>query len=168
MSQIQNDPTTPDSSMTLTDEDIKRILDKVSRELGAHREQYPHFKQYDGSKAVSTLSIQYKHGITYKPVQGKKTEIKQEKNGPALKKHIQLEEIAVFSETDGIDLRIDLTSYQDYKQTTRVWIPDLWIRDHAVEISVRGANTEDITSIRKKVKEVLLLIKRQEEKGKID
>jgi len=69
-----------------------------------------------------------------------------------------------YSDEDGIDLRVEFTCYEEYRMSTRFWVPDLWIGNYAVELGVKGAKTKEIIEIREKIYEIIINEKEKIEK----
>jgi hypothetical protein len=155
----------PDSSLVLSEDDVRGLTENISRKIEELKEHYTHLERYNSRNAISSPSlIWYRHNIRYEPNPDLDRDTEKNEQSPVRKRHLVLEELPVYSEEDSIDLRIHFTRYDDLRQSARVWIPDLWIGDHAVEISIKGARTREINEIRNRVKEILVNVKKEAEK----
>jgi len=48
------------------------------------------------------------------------------------------------SELSGIDVNVNFMLYDDFKMSARLWQPDLWIGNYAVEVYIKDKSPEEI------------------------
>lgn len=66
----------------------------------------------------------------------------------------------VRAKVKGADVHVNFVPYDDFKMSARLWQPDAWIGNYAVEYLIKSRNAQQI---RKTVDEIILEIKKQVE-----
>jgi len=69
----------------------------------------------------------------------------------------------ISSELSGIDVNVNFMLYDDFKMSARLWQPDLWIGNYAVEVYIKDRKPAEI---RDKVMETIAAAKSEVEGGK--
>jgi len=66
----------------------------------------------------------------------------------------------ISSELAGVDVNVNFMLYDDFKMSARLWQPDLWIGNYAVEVYIKDKKPAEI---RDKVIETIKEVKQQVE-----
>ena len=53
----------------------------------------------------------------------------------------------IWAAVKGAEVQVNFVSYDDFKMSARLWQPDAWIGNYAVEYSVKGENVQGIRRI---------------------
>ena len=165
MNKIMSDPMEPDSNIIINESQIHIIIKDIATKISELKSKYPHFNEFDIDSAIhSSRIIWYKNNINYEPNPAYLKELNERKTIPPIKKPLPPQEVAVYSEHNGLELFIEFTDSDIFQTGQRVWLPNVWIGNFAVELKVKGAETKDIEEIFKNVIEILKSIKKEYEK----
>jgi hypothetical protein len=147
-------PLEPDTGEVLDENQVREIIERISAEIEDLKDSFPHLVSFDKDEALRSSSlIWYRNGITFRSNPDYENE--REQKSPKLKKHLVPEVLPVYSMEDGIDLRIELIPKKNLNESSGLRIPDFWIGDHAVEVSIMGAKTKEIEDLREEVMRIL-------------
>jgi hypothetical protein len=157
--------TEPDSDRKFSETELEEMVKSLALKLEALKELYPHFKGYTPNDAMFRSNlIWYKHNIQYEANPNYSLELEAWKNIRPIKRPLPPQEVAIYHEKDGIEIYLEFTEYDRYKSSQRMWLPDHWIGNYAVELKVKGADTKEIKNIKRKINEYILGIKNEFEK----
>ncbi len=163
-SELQ-DPMKPDSKKVLDEKDLQKAINDIVNQIEKLKPKYPHLKKFNAGAAIyATSLIWYQNNILQKPNPEYEKEIAKRKTQSPAKRPFPEKTISYYPEKDGIDLYISFTSYEEFSMGQRMWLPDLWIGNFAVELIVKGAVTPKIKEIRERVLDILYSVKKQIEK----
>ena len=161
---LQN-PMKPDSKLVIDETELRQVLMDIAQEIERLKPGFPHLVGFTVGNAVSLASrIWYRNNIQQKPNPEYEKEIKKRESLEPIKRPLPPKAISVYPEEDGIELFIVFTSYDEYLQNQRIKIPELWIANHAVELTVKGAKTLKIKELHGKIFAILVNTKKQVEK----
>ena len=159
------DPMKPDSKKVLDEKELQKAIKYVAQRIEKLKPQYPHLKNFNENTALSgTPRIWYQNNIKQKLNPEYEKEIAKRKTQPTIKMPLPGKTISYYPEKDGIDLYISFTSYDEYTMSQRIWLPDLWIGNFAVELIVKGKKTPTIKKLHKSIFDILTSTKKQIEK----
>jgi len=155
-----NDPMEPSSSRTLSREELKSVAEAIALGLGQLKGQYAHFEHYDPDEGSSgAFPITYRHHVEWVDNPDHEREIRAREAERPLKRPKPDETVATYPGDDSIELFIHATQVDEFRCGQRLWIPDLWICDHAVELIISGRESEALAEIREEVYGLLLDVK---------
>ena len=165
MNNIKNIHLEPDSKIILSKPELYELVKDISIRIEELKEHYPHFRDYNHDDVLFRSNlIWYKYNIQYESNPNYSSELEARKKIPPIKKPLPPQEIAIYPEKDGIEIYIEFTEYEIYKTSQRIWVPDHWIGNYAVEFKVKGADTKEIKEIREKINEHIFSVKHDFEK----
>jgi len=158
--QSGNDPMAPSSSRTLSRDELASVAGAIALGLGQLEGQYGHFAQYDpGDASSGAFPIRHSHRIKWIDNPNYEREIREREVERPVKRPQPDETVATYPEDDSIDLFIHATQLDEFRCGQRMWMPDLWICDHAGELIISGRENDALAEIREEVYGLLLDVK---------
>ncbi len=137
--------------------ELNRILGFIASKLESLKGRFPHLDNFDPDKVIFSSSIHYSNNVQWMPnPQYKELEKAREeeiKKGIKRKRGPIYREIPIYPEKDGIDIRVEFTPLEPVGASAV--LPYTHIGNHAVEVIVRGADTEEIKEIREAIYRII-------------
>jgi hypothetical protein len=157
--------TESDSNYKFSEKELKEIIKSLAIKIEELKNLYPHFENYKPDEAIYRSNLLwYKHNIQLESNPNYTKELEARKKIRPIKKPLPPQEIPIYPEKDGIELYIKFTEYEIYRNSQRIWLPNYWIGNYAVEVKVKGAVTDDLKNIKEKINKYILSIKHDFEK----
>lgn len=149
-------PEEPETKVVLSKEEVSRLLLEISKKIEGLKANYPHLAEFDKTCVKKTF-ISYEHGLIRTQGPHFVDDVPQI-NG---KLRLKAEEFILYNEKNGLYLYIMFEQYENYKHGARIWQPDLWIGNWAVEMQIEGAATQALGELREKIKQIILAAKQE-------
>jgi hypothetical protein len=132
---------------------MKGLVKQIAREIKSKTASFKHFKNFDIERHAYDLSIHYSNNVQFIPNPKYEELLKREREldkiRPVRLRRPIHKRIPFYPERDGIDLEIRFIPPEVEESMMRVVLPYTRIGGWAVEVSVRGADTEEMRDIRR-------------------